>query len=93
MRRLARLIYWEKRLDRVKQETHRMAAVVRHRLASIGLEGESANLLGPAPAFFERYRGYYRWQLLLRAPDPASVLRGLDIPFGWRIDIDPISLL
>ena len=93
LRRLARLIFWEKRLDRVKQETQRMAAVVRHRLASMGLEGQVASLLGPAPAFFERYRGYYRWQLLLRAPDPATVLRGLDIPFGWRIDIDPLSLL
>jgi primosomal protein N' (replication factor Y) len=57
------------------------------------LEGQVASLLGPAPAFFERYRGYYRWQLLLRAPDPAFVLRGMDIPFGWRIDIDPVSLL
>lgn len=93
VRRLARLIYWEKRLDRVKQETQRMAAVVRQRLASMGLEGQGASLLGPAPAFFERHRGYYRWQLLLRAPDPAVVLRGLDIPFGWRIDIDPVTLL
>ncbi len=93
VRRLARLIYWEKRLDRVRQETQRMAKVVQQRLASMGLAGQAASLLGPAPAFFERYRGYYRWQLLLRAPDPASVLRGLDIPFGWRIDIDPLSLL
>lgn len=93
VRRLARLIFWEKRLDRVKQETQRMATIVRRRLESMGLEGQSASLLGPAPAFFERHRGYYRWQLLLRAPDPAVVLRGLDIPFGWRIDIDPLSLL
>jgi len=93
VRKLARLIYWEKRLDRVKQETNRMAAVVRRRLASMGLEGAGATLLGPAPAFFERYRGYYRWQLLLRAPEPAVVLRGLEIPFGWRIDIDPLSTL
>lgn len=93
VRKLARLIYWEKRLDRVKQETNRMAAVVRHRLASMGLESAGATLLGPAPAFFERHRGYYRWQLLLRAPDPAAVLRGLEIPFGWRVDIDPLSTL
>lgn len=70
-----------------------MAAVVRHRLASMGLESAGATLLGPAPAFFERHRGYYRWQLLLRAPDPAAVLRGLEIPFGWRVDIDPLSTL
>ncbi|HRA68487.1 MAG TPA: hypothetical protein PL187_20850, partial [Caldilinea sp.] len=93
LRRLARLIYWEKRLDHVKQETNRMAATLRHRLQTLGLEGQAASVLGPAPAFFERYRGYYRWQLILRAPDPSAVLRGLEIPFGWRVDVDPLSLL
>lgn len=93
LRRMARLIYWDKRLERVKQETKRMAAVLRHRLKEMGLEGLGSSLLGPAPAFFERYRGYYRWQLLLRAPEPSAVLRGLDIPLGWRIDIDPLTTL
>ena len=92
-RRLIRLIYWEKRLDRVKQEANRMAAILRQRLVALGLEGDAASLLGPAPAFFERYRGNYRWQLLLRAPDPSVVLRGIDIPFGWRIDVDPQPIL
>lgn len=93
VRKMARLIYWEKQLDRVKTETNRMATVIRHRLATVGLEGAAASLLGPAPAFFERSRGYYRWQLLLRAPDPSAVLRGLDFPFGWRVDVDPLSTL
>ena len=93
LRRMARLIYWDKRLERVKQETKRMAAALRYRLKEMGLEGQASSLLGPAPAFFERYRGYYRWQLLLRAPEPSAVLRGLDIPLGWRIDIDPLTTL
>ncbi len=93
LRRMARLIYWDKRLERVKQETKRMAAALHHRLKTMGLEGEASSLLGPAPAFFERHRGYYRWQLLLRAPDPSAVLRGLDIPLGWRIDVDPLTTL
>uniref|UniRef100_A0A7C1JG22 Replication restart protein PriA n=1 Tax=Caldilinea aerophila TaxID=133453 RepID=A0A7C1JG22_9CHLR len=93
LRRMARLIYWDKRLERVKQETKRMAAALRYRLREMGLEGQASSLLGPAPAFFERYRGYYRWQLLLRAPEPSAVLRGLDIPLGWRIDIDPLTTL
>ncbi len=57
-----------------------MAAALRHRLKAMGLEGEASSLLGPAPAFFERHRGYHRWQLLLRAPDPSAVLRGLTSP-------------
>ena len=70
-----------------------MAETLRRRLAQIGKEGEGATVLGPAPAFFARYRSYYRWQVILRAPQPAQILRGLPIPFGWRIDIDPVSML
>jgi len=93
VRRLARLIFWDKRLDVARREAERMAAKLRHRIAQMGLKGEGILLLGPAPAFFERYRGYYRWQILVRAPEPATLLRGLDIPFGWRVDVDPASLL
>ncbi len=93
IRRLARLIFWEKRPDVARREAERMAAVLRSRVDALGLAGEGVTLLGPAPAFFERYRGYYRWQIVVRAPEPAVILRGLDIPFGWRVDIDPTSML
>jgi primosomal protein N' (replication factor Y) len=93
VRRLARLIYWDKRSDKAQAVAEEMAANLRYRLQSMGLEGKIANVLGPAPSFFARHRGYYRWQILLNAPDPASVLRGLAIPFGWRVDIDPVSML
>jgi primosomal protein N' (replication factor Y) len=93
VRRLARLIYWHKKLDAVKNETARMADVLRQRVAQMGLEAEWIGIIGPAPAFFARHRGYYRWHILVRAPDPAQLIHGLDIPFGWRVDIDPMSLL
>ena len=70
-----------------------MADVLRHRAASLGLAGEMAAILGPVPAFFGRIRGFYRWQILLRTPDPPAFLRGIDVPFGWRLDIDPASVL
>jgi primosomal protein N' (replication factor Y) len=59
----------------------------------MGIAGEAVAVIGPAPAFFARYRGFYRWQVLLRAPDPAQVLHTIAIPFGWRVDIDPMSML
>lgn len=93
IRRMARLIYWDKKLAKAQAASEEMVAVLRHRLQLMGLEGDAATVLGPAPAFFARYRGYYRWQVLLRAADPAAVLRGVTIPFGWRVDIDPISML
>ena len=93
VQRLARLIYWHKKLAKVKEETERMAAALRYQLTQLGLEGEWIGVLGPAPAFFARYRGYYRWQIVVQAPDPARLVRRVEIPFGWRIDIDPVSLL
>jgi primosomal protein N' (replication factor Y) len=93
VQRLARLIYWHKKLEKAKAETKRMAAALRYQLTQLGLEGDWIGVLGPAPAFFARYRDYYRWQIVVQAPDPARLVRRVDIPFGWRIDIDPVSLL
>lgn len=93
LRRLARLIYWDKKLEKAQSASEMMAAMLRQRLLDLGMEGEAATVLGPAPAFFARYRGYYRWHVLLRAPDPAQILHTVAIPFGWRVDIDPMSML
>jgi primosomal protein N' (replication factor Y) len=53
---------------------------------------QSTDIIGPVPCFFNRVSGYYRWQLILRGPDPARVLR--DRPIGdCRVEVDPPSLL
>lgn len=93
LRRLARLVYWDKKLEKAQAASEAMAATLRRRLQEIGIAGEAVTVIGPAPAFFARYRSYYRWQVLLRAPDPAQVLHTIAIPFGWRVDIDPMSML
>ena len=49
-------------------------------------------IIGPVPCFFAKEGGQYRWQIILRGMDPASVLRGKD--WGdWRVEVDPFSLL
>jgi len=63
-----------------------LAAEVRH----LGLQAE---LIGPAPCFFHRIAGNYRWQIVIRGPDPTLLLRDVALPWGWRVDVDPISLL
>jgi primosomal protein N' (replication factor Y) len=93
VQRFARLVYWDKQLEKTQQACEIMMATLRQRIANMGLAGGAVTLLGPAPAFFARHRGFYRWHILLRAPDPGAVLRGLTIPFGWRVDIDPLSTL
>lgn len=91
--RLARLIFWHKKLETVEEQAAQMADSLRWRAEQMGLLEEGVDLLGPAPAPFARFRGYYRWQILVRAADPSAFLRGIDIPFGWRVDVDPVSLL
>lgn len=93
LRRMARLVYWEKNPQKAQAEAESMAATIRARLLEMRLGADDATMIGPAPAFFARFRGYYRWQLLLLADDPAAVLRRLTIPFGWRVDVDPVSVL
>ncbi|GIV65118.1 MAG: primosomal protein N' [Bellilinea sp.] len=49
-------------------------------------------MIGPVPCFFAKEGGQYRWQIILRGMDPASLLRGKD--WGdWRVEVDPYSLL
>ena len=46
----------------------------------------------PVPCFFSRIHGLYRWQIVLRGPDPASLLRGRSLG-EWRVEVDPPNLL
>jgi primosomal protein N' (replication factor Y) len=55
-------------------------------------ERSATSLIGPAPCFFARVGGQYRWQIILRSPNPLPLLSGRN--FGdWRIEVDPPSLL
>jgi primosomal protein N' (replication factor Y) len=56
-------------------------------------EGRSATyMIGPVPPFFARLKGEYRRQIILRGPDPRSLLRGRQLR-DWRIEVNPPSLL
>lgn len=67
-----------------------LAARIRHWMQSAGKR--SVDLIGPAPCFFARIGGIYRWQLVLRGPDPVAVLRGKELG-EVRIEVEPPSLL
>jgi primosomal protein N' (replication factor Y) len=52
----------------------------------------STRMIGPAPCFFSRMSGYYRWQIVLCGPDPASLVRER-VPIDWKIEANPPNLL
>lgn len=53
------------------------------------------HILGPTPAFYERVRDTYRWQLILKSPRRSDLVSLLDLvpPAHWQAELDPTSLL
>jgi len=88
--RLARLVFTHSNDDRGREEAERIQRMLLRERDTKGIS--SLSLIGPAPAYIYRLRGKYRWQLILRAPDPSAFLSGLVFPRGWVIDIDPVGL-
>jgi len=56
------------------------------------ISGKSSTVIGPVPCFFSKVAGLYRWQIILRGSNPKELLRDVKLD-GWRIEVDPISLL
>ncbi len=52
----------------------------------------SINILGPAPCFYTRVDGKYRWQVVLRGANLRELLPK-ELGPEWRIEVEPASLL
>jgi primosomal protein N' (replication factor Y) len=68
----------------------RLAIEIREWMAEVG--DRSSEIIGPAPCFFERLSGLFRWQIILRGPDPVGLLKGRQLA-GWKIEVNPPNLL
>ncbi len=88
--RLARLIYINSNNALCQREAHRMSRLLKEERDSWGV---AIDIIGPAPSFFSRVRGRYRWQIILRGDDPHGLLDRVALPRGWLVDIDPVSVL
>ena len=83
--RLVLLQTTAKREETVRRRANELAAALRSRA------GDGEEVLGPAPAFAAKVADTYRWQIVLRGPDPTHLLDG--VGEEWTIDVDPASLL
>ena len=96
-RRLLRLAVSARRQAVAEAAAMTLAAVVRE-----GLAGEGRELLGPAPAVFERLQDRYRWQLLVKGSLGAErkrwlaacarALQARERGVEVALDIDPVGL-
>lgn len=83
--RLVRLEYRNTNPESAEKEARKVGerlSVISNRLS----------VIGPVPCFFAKVGGYYRWQIVLRGANPKELLHGLRLD-GWRVEVDPISLL
>jgi primosomal protein N' (replication factor Y) len=88
--RLARLEYRSLKAEQAEQAALSLANLLQQWIDAG--QHSASELIGPAPCFFGKQNGYYRWQIILRSPDPAAILRGHALG-DWRVQIDPLSLL
>ena len=57
--------------------------------------GDQVKILGPAPAFYERQRDNYRWQIVVRSASRAKLSQiAAKVPLTkWQVELDPNSLI
>jgi primosomal protein N' (replication factor Y) (superfamily II helicase) len=99
--RLVRLEFRHADASTARAEAQKLAG----KLGEILVSGSSTSprmswkqttMIGPVPSFFAKMGGYYRWQIILRGPDPLAILREDPVKrwlMDWRVEVDPISLL
>ncbi|MBI5945808.1 MAG: primosomal protein N' [Chloroflexi bacterium] len=88
--RLARLEYRHADPAKAEEESQKTAGRLKVKMEAEGRH--QTELIGPVPSFFSKMDDVYRWQIIVRGPDPVSLLRDIKLT-DWRIEIDPISLL
>jgi primosomal protein N' (replication factor Y) len=85
---LVRLMFSHPRQEYALEEAVR----VQHELRRLAVGLPDLEVLGPTPPQVARIRGRYRWGLLIKGADPASLVREIDLPPGWVIDVDPVAV-
>lgn len=74
------------------------AAAIRNAQAlarELKKSSHSIEILGPTPAFYERVRDTYRWQIIVKSPVRHHLQSALSVvpSTHWQYELDPTSLL
>jgi len=88
--RLVRLEYRHYDAEKAEQEARALALKFENLMPTENWK--RMTMIGPVPCFFAKVGGYYRWQIVLRGSDPKELLRDMKLD-GWRIEVEPVSLL
>ena len=88
--KMLRMLYAHTNRALCEREALRLSREMRQQRDSWGYS--DVEVLGPTPAYPARVRGHYRWQIILRGPEPRALLEKGDVPQGWVVDVDPVGL-
>ncbi len=88
--RLIRMEYRHMKAETAEAAARKMAGLLESWLK----EGNhtSTEMIGPAPCYFEKVNGLYRWQILLKGPQPVNILHDQNLA-DWRVEVDPLNVL
>lgn len=88
--KLARLEYRHADNAKAEEEAHKLANKFK-----VKIEAEARHqteLIGPVPCFFAKENDAYRWQVIVRSPNPISLLQNVNLT-DWRVEINPSQIL
>ncbi|MCC6259540.1 MAG: primosomal protein N' [Anaerolineales bacterium] len=88
--KLARLEYRHADNAKAEEEAHKLANKLK-----VKIEAEARHqteLIGPVPCFFAKENDVYRWQVIVRSPNPISLLQNVNLT-DWRVEINPLQIL
>jgi len=71
------------------QNSKKLAEEIKQKLP------KEVQVVGPVPAFYERLRDTYRWQLVIKSKYREDLFRAIELlpKSNWQFDLDPANLL
>ncbi|MBT7782703.1 MAG: primosomal protein N', partial [Anaerolineae bacterium] len=88
--KLVKLEYRHRDPITAEEEAHKLAEEIKNLI--VVEKRKETSVIGPIPSFFAKVDGIYRWQIVLRGPEPETLLKGKELR-GWRAEVEPVSLL
>jgi len=93
--KLIKIIYGNRSNERCQTKIEFIADKIQ---SIINKNSLNITLLGPTPCFYNKIRGKYRWQIVLKIMSRAllnPILTHLikNLPPDWIIDVDPVTIL
>lgn len=67
-------------------------ALSRRLRENLGRSRDISSIVGPVPSYPHRFKGRYKWDLLLVGQNPNGFLHRYNLSSNWIVDVDPVSV-